>query len=132
MARGLLLKNRLHEALPRGEPERAGRTISANREHRLARAGTADVALDPGGRRVVDNPRSASLLGSNGQKRAPQPALRGVASEWAVYEFPETPRVGRPAREQPIHQKERYPTRRRTAARDPETHDSGADGLAGS
>src|SRR5882724_2480077 len=38
---------------------------------------------------VVDNPRSASLLGSNGQKPvAHSQALRGVASELAVYEIP--------------------------------------------
>ena len=38
---------------------------------------------------VVDNPRSASLLGSNGQKpMAHSHALRGVASEIAVYEIP--------------------------------------------
>jgi class 3 adenylate cyclase len=38
---------------------------------------------------VVHNPRSASLLGSNGQKpMAHSHALRGVASEIAVYEIP--------------------------------------------
>jgi len=37
---------------------------------------------------VVDNPRSASLLGGNGQKPiAHNHALRGVASEMAVYEI---------------------------------------------
>jgi class 3 adenylate cyclase len=38
---------------------------------------------------VVDNPRSASLLGSNGQKPVAQShALRGIAAEVAVYEIP--------------------------------------------
>ena len=38
---------------------------------------------------VVDNPRSASLLGSNGRKPVAQShALRGIASEVAVYEIP--------------------------------------------
>ena len=38
---------------------------------------------------VVDNPRSAGLLGSNGQKPIAQShALRGIASEVAVYEIP--------------------------------------------
>src|SRR5215204_6540545 len=38
---------------------------------------------------VIDNPRSASLLGSNGQKPMAQShALRGIASEVAVYEIP--------------------------------------------
>jgi class 3 adenylate cyclase len=38
---------------------------------------------------VVDNPRSASLLGSNGHKPVAQShALRGIAAEVAVYEIP--------------------------------------------
>jgi len=38
---------------------------------------------------VVHNPRSASVLGSNGRKPVAQSrALRGVASEVAVYESP--------------------------------------------
>jgi class 3 adenylate cyclase len=39
---------------------------------------------------VIDNPRSASLLGSNGHKPLAQShaALRGIASEVAVYEIP--------------------------------------------
>jgi len=38
---------------------------------------------------VVHNPRSASVLGSNGRKPVAQSrALRGVASEAAVYESP--------------------------------------------
>jgi class 3 adenylate cyclase len=38
---------------------------------------------------VVDNPRSASLLGSNGQKpMAHNHALRGIHSEVAIYEIP--------------------------------------------
>jgi class 3 adenylate cyclase len=38
---------------------------------------------------VVHNPRSASVLGSNGQKPVAQShALRGVTSEVAVYEIP--------------------------------------------
>ena len=38
---------------------------------------------------VVDNPRSISLLGGNGQKPVAQShALRGIASEVAVYEIP--------------------------------------------
>ncbi|HEY6716372.1 MAG TPA: adenylate/guanylate cyclase domain-containing protein, partial [Reyranella sp.] len=38
---------------------------------------------------VVDNPRSAGLLGSNGQKPVAQShALRGIAAEVAVYEIP--------------------------------------------
>jgi hypothetical protein len=38
---------------------------------------------------VVHNPRSASVLGSNGRKPVAQSrALRGVASEAAVYECP--------------------------------------------
>jgi class 3 adenylate cyclase len=38
---------------------------------------------------VVDNPQSASLLGSNGQKpKAQLHTLRGVGSEVAVYEIP--------------------------------------------
>ena len=38
---------------------------------------------------VVDNPRSARLLGSNGQKPVAQShALRGIATEVAVYEIP--------------------------------------------
>jgi class 3 adenylate cyclase len=38
---------------------------------------------------VIDNPRSASLLGGNGQKPLVQHhALRGIASEVAVYEIP--------------------------------------------
>jgi len=38
---------------------------------------------------VVQNPRSASVLGSNGQKPVAQShALRGVTSEVAVYEIP--------------------------------------------
>jgi class 3 adenylate cyclase len=38
---------------------------------------------------VIDNPRSANLLGSNGQKAVAQShPLRGVASEVAVYEIP--------------------------------------------
>ena len=38
---------------------------------------------------VIDNPRSAELLGSNGQKPLAQShPLRGVAAEMAVYEIP--------------------------------------------
>jgi hypothetical protein len=38
---------------------------------------------------VVQNPRSAGLLGSNGQKpMAHSHALRGIAAEVAVYEIP--------------------------------------------
>jgi class 3 adenylate cyclase len=38
---------------------------------------------------VVQNPRSASVLGSNGQKPAAQSrALRGISSEVAIYEIP--------------------------------------------
>jgi len=54
--------------------------------HRLARTGACDVAVDPGD--GVHNPRSASVLGSNGRKPVAQSrALRGVASEVAVYEI---------------------------------------------
>src|SRR5262249_22551421 len=35
-------------SLPGGEPERATRLFRANREHRLARTGACDVAVDPG------------------------------------------------------------------------------------
>src|SRR5215471_7932150 len=37
---------------------------------------------------VVHNPRSASVLGSNGRKPVAQSRLCGVASEVAVYESP--------------------------------------------
>ena len=38
---------------------------------------------------VIDNPRSAEVLGNNGQKPLAQShPLRGVAAEMAVYEIP--------------------------------------------
>jgi hypothetical protein len=51
--------------------------------------GLAMLRSIPATVRVVHNPRSARVLGSNGRKPVAQSrALRGVASEVAVYESP--------------------------------------------
>src|SRR6185436_13768007 len=84
----LLLKIGIHEGpcLAVNLNERQdyfGQTVNiASRVQGLARS---ILATAP----VIDNPRSASLLGSNGQKPLAQNhALRGIASEVAVYEIP--------------------------------------------
>ncbi len=84
----LLLKIGIHEGpcLAVSLNERQdyfGQTVNiASRVQGLARS---ILATAP----VIDNPRSAGLLGSNGQKPLAQShALRGIASEVAVYEIP--------------------------------------------
>ncbi len=84
----LLLKIGIHEGpcLAVNLNERQdyfGQTVNiASRVQGLARS---ILATAP----VIDNPRSASLLGNNGQKPMAQiHSLRGIASEVAVYEIP--------------------------------------------
>ena len=76
--------------VPRGDAQRSAGLFRADREHRLARAGTGRLALDPRDRiggRLIRRPPSCSRPTASSRRRAAFP-LRGIAEELAVYEIP--------------------------------------------